>query len=240
MLFGAVTLLLLIACTNVSALLLARTADREQEIATRFALGASRGRVVAQLLAETFVLAAAGAAAGMAVVRGAGKSFARLATELPRVHEIGIDWRVVAYTLVCAFAATIACGLLPALRFTRRSLSAGIAQGGRGQASRGTTVQWVLVGVQVALAVVLLAGAGLLLRTFQQLGRVAPGFDSAHVLTFHISGPYAETANYPALISRINRILDALRATPGVESAATSLLLPGVGGLPRAELKIEE
>src|SRR5204863_5335913 len=123
------------------ALLLARTADREQEIATRFALGASRAAIVAQLLTETLVLAVAGGVAGMAVVWVAGRSFAALAAALPRVHEIGIDWRVVTYTLICAFAATIPCGLLPALRFTRQSLSAGIARGGRGQVSSGTTVQ---------------------------------------------------------------------------------------------------
>jgi putative ABC transport system permease protein len=239
-LFGAVSLLLLIACTNVAALLLARTTERRREIAIRFALGASRPAVILQLLTETLVLALAGSAAGLAIVWISGSSFATLAKTLPRVREIAIDWRLVVYTVACALIAAIACGLLPALRLTRRGISGALAQGGRAQVSAGGRLQWTLVGVQVALAVTLLAGAGLMLRSFQALGRVDPGFDPAHVLTFHVSGSWAETANMKALANRINRTIEALRTMPGVEGAATTVMLPGVEGMEQTQVDIDE
>lgn len=239
-LFGSVSLLLLIACTNIAALLLARTTEREREISVRFSLGASRASLLAQLLTECFVLAIAGAALGLFVAAAAAKAFRLLAASLPRVEEIALDWRIVLYTMACAVAATFICGLFPALRATRRSIAINLAHSGRTQVSARNPLQWLLVGVQVALAVTLLTGAGLLLRSFEELDRVSPGFDFGHVLTLRISGNWGETADYRKLTARINRTLDELRALPGIRAAATSATLPGVPSDSRTEVKIVE
>lgn len=238
-LFGSVTLLLLIACTNIAALLLARSAEREHEISVRFSLGASRRAVTVQLLTETFVLAVAGSAAGLLLAAASPWVFHSLARNLARVEEIGLDWRIVGYSLLCALVVTFLCGLLPALRATR-GLARPLAHSSRTQVSARNPMQWILVGFQVALAVTLLFGAGLLLRSFQELGRVSPGFDVDHVLTLHISGSWGETQDMKGMAQRINRTLDALRAVPGVEAAATSATLPGVPDENQAEMTILE
>lgn len=185
--FGSVTLLLMIACVNIAALLLSRAASRQHEIAVRFSLGASRASVAAQSLTEVLLLALAGAGMGLGLAAAAARVFRVLAKDLPRVDEIGLDWRIVVYALICAVAATLACGLVPAIVGTRRSLAGLLASSGRSQVSGRRQPQFVLVGIQVALAVTLLACAGLLLRSFQALGRVAAGFDPDHMLTFRIS-----------------------------------------------------
>ena len=239
LLFGSVSLLLLIACTNIAALLLSRAAARQHEIALRFSLGASRASVAGQLLTEVLVLAGAGAAVGLLVAAGTSRVFSALAKDLPRLEEIRLDGRIVLYSLGCAVAATLLCGLIPALRSTRRGLALSLARGGRSQVSGHHTGQFVLVGVQVALAVTLLAGAGLLLRSFQELGRVSPGFDPLHILTFHISNSYAETGGAEAR-QRTDRLLDGLRSIPGVEAATIAFGLPGVPNQYQVELKTTE
>src|SRR5437667_5698342 len=239
LLFGSVSLLLLIACTNIAALLLSRAAQRQHEISVRLSLGASRASVAAQLLTEAFVLALAGALLGLIVAAGASAAFHALAGNLPRIEEIGLDWRIVLYSLACAVAATLLCGLFPAIRGTRRNLSGFMAQASRTQVSARNPIHLLLVGVQVALAVTLLAGAGLLLRSFQALGRVEPGFDPSHVLTFQISSTWAE-AGGPGSKQRTDRILDSLRSIPGVEAAATSMAPPGVPTQYQTELNVTE
>ena len=168
-LFGSVSLLLLIACTNIAALLMSRSTSRQQEVAVRFSLGATRASVAAQQLAEVFVLALAGAALGLLVATGASAVFRTLARDLPRMDEIGLNWRIVFYCLVCALATTLLSGLFPAIRSTRRNLPASLAHAGRLQVSGRHPLQLALVGAQVAFAVTLLTGAGLLLRSFQEL-----------------------------------------------------------------------
>ena len=237
-LFGSVSLLLLIACTNIAALLLARATQRQQEISVRYSLGATRASVIAQLLTETSVLALGGAVLGLLVAAGASGVFRALAKSLPRVEEIGLDWRIVLYTLVSAVAVTLLCGLIPAIQATRRSLTSSLAHSGRALVSSRNPVQWLLVGVQVALAVMLLSGAGLLLRSFRELGRVSPGFEASHVLTLQISTTWAETG--PAAKPWTERVLDSLSAVPGVESVATSESLPGVPFGYQAELQVAE
>ena len=239
-LYGSVSLLLLIACTNIIALLLARAAQRQHEISVRFSLGGSRAAIVTQLLTEVFVLALAGAALGLLVANAASKVFRTLAADLPRVEEIRLDWRIVLYSLVCSVLATLVCGLFPAIRGTRRNMSSSLTQASRTQVSTRNPLQWLLVGVQVALAVTLLAGAGLLLRSFQELGRVSPGFDPNRVLTFHISASYAETADWKGLTQRIDRTIDSLGSMPGVETAATANALPGVPSHYEMELKFTD
>ena len=238
--FGSVTLLLLIACTNIAALLLSRAAGRQHEIAVRFSLGAARASVAAQLLSEVFLLALAGAALGLAFAAAAARVFRVLAKDLPRVDEIGLDWRIVVYSLVCAVAATLACGLAPAIAGTRRRLAGSLASSGRSQVSGRRRAQFVLVGVQVAFAVTLLAGAGLLLRSFQALGHVAAGFDPEHVLTFRISASWGETGDLKAAGQTVKRVLEAVAAIPGVQSSAATFLLPGVPGTFPVELTAAE
>jgi len=239
LLYGSVTLLLLIACFNIAALLLARTADREQEISIRFSLGASRRAVVGQLLSEIFSLALLGSLLGLGIAGAATRAFHLLSNTLPRASEITLNPAIVVYSLLCALATTFLCGLFPALRGTRRDLGHSLAQGGRTQVSRRNPMQWILVGVQVTLAVTLLTGAGLLLRSLQQLSRVHPGFDPSHVLTFQISGSWGETADMDSLVRRIDATLERIRAIPGVVSAATSSTLPGIPSLYQAEFNLD-
>src|SRR5262249_41945428 len=137
---------------------------------------------------------------------------------------IVLDARIMLYTLTCAVVATILCGIIPALRGSRRDTRGSLAQAGRTQVSSRSAMQWTLVGAQVALAVTLLAGAGLLLRSFQALGRVSPGFDMTHVLTLRISGSWAEND----MRERGKRTIDFLETVPGIERAAISASFPGV------------
>lgn len=239
LLYGSVSLLLLIACSNIAALLLARTADREHEISVRFSLGASRGAIILQLLSEVLALAVAGSLLGLIVAAAASHAFHLLSGQLPRAEEITLNWRIALYSLACAVATTVLCGLLPAIRGTRRQLAHSLAQTSRTQVSTRNPVQWVLVGVQVMLAVTLLSGAGLLLRSLGELSRVSPGFDPSHVLTFQVTGSWGETTNMRSVVQRIDRTLDGLRTLPGVENAATAAMLPGIPGLYQMEFKID-
>ena len=239
-LFGSVSLLLLIACANIAALLLSRVTGRQHEISVRFSLGASRATVAAQLLTEVLILALAGAAFGLLLATSASAVFRTLAKDLPRLDEVGLDFRVVFYSLACAVLTTLVCGVFPAVRGTRRNLAGTLAHAGRSQVSRRNPVQFVLVGVQVALAVTLLTGAGLLLRSFQELGRVSPGFDPRHVLAFHISANWGEAQDLKAARQRGDRILDGLRTVPGVEGAARAGTLPGVPEDYPMEMKVLE
>jgi predicted permease len=163
LLFGAVSVLLLIACTNIAALILSRAAAREQEIAVRFSLGASRRTVAFQLLTETAVLTFAGAALGLLVAAGASTGLRALAPQLPRFDEVGIDARIVTYTTATAVVVALLCGLFPAVRSARAAGS--LSRSTRAQVSSRHSLQWLLVGVQVALSLTLLTGAALLVRS---------------------------------------------------------------------------
>ena len=241
MLFVSVTLLLVIACTNIVTLLLARATQRRHEIAVRFSLGASRSAIVMQLLTEVFLLAFFGAALGLFVAAGASRVFRTLAADLPRVEEIRLDWRIALYALACSIVATLLCGAVPAMRGSSRTLSASLAQASRTQVGGRNRLQWLLVGTQVAMAVMLLAGAGLLLRSFRALGQVSPGFDASRILTFRISGSYGETADWKKLSHRIEQTVEVLGEVPGAEAAATTGDdLPGVPQHYPTELKFVE
>jgi putative ABC transport system permease protein len=179
-----------------------------------------------------------GSVLGLSVAAAASGLFRALAGQLPRVEEIHLDARIILYSLSCSVVVTFICGLFPAIRGTRSSLAGSLAQTSRSQVSGRNPVQWLLVGVQVALAVTLLAGAGLLLRSFQELGRVSRGFDSSHVLTFQLSMNYGETGDAKKLRQFTDRILETLRTTPGVESAAISVGVPGVPFRYQTEIKL--
>jgi putative ABC transport system permease protein len=226
--FGAASLLLMIACSNIAALLVARHGRRHQEVAVRFALGGSRLAVAAEQFTETMLLATAGAVAGIGVASAASNGLRRLAPDLPRLDEMALDGRILLYTTTASITVALACGLLPALRSTRRDA---MVAASATRASRRHRLQWLLVAVQVASSVTLLAGAALLLRSFDALSRIDTGFDASRVLAFRVYGTYggARAPEQPTqLLQRINRTLDGLAAMPGIESVSSVSALPGV------------
>ncbi len=237
MLLAAVSLLLLVACTNIAALLLARNAERQHEIAIRYSLGASRAAVVRQLLTEAVVLALIGSALGLGIAVVALQAFRALGAGLPRMAEVRLDWTLVAYSLGCAAVSVIVFGLFPSMR-TARSHD-GVSNR-RAETMATNRLQWTLVGIQVALSVTLLFGAGLFLRSFDQLMRVSPGFDAGRVVTFRITGSWNETVDMAALKRRMLTTLETLRATPGVAAAATAVAVPGVAFQFNTELRVVE
>jgi putative ABC transport system permease protein len=237
--YGAVSVLLLIACTNIAALLLSRATEREHEVSVRFALGASRVAVCGQLLAEAGVLALSGAALGVPVAIAAARVIHGLAPDLPRLDEMTIGARSLLYTTAVAAVVALLCGLVPAVRGARRGKR--LARSADAQVVPRQAVQWLLVGVQVALSVTLAAGAALLLRTSDALSRVDHGFDASHVLTFHVTARFGEDGgDYARVVQRINGTLDALAALPGVGAAATTTQLPGVPGGQQQEFHLVE
>src|SRR5262245_231771 len=240
LLFGAVSVLLLISCINIAALLLSRFAHREREIAVRLSIGASRSSVAAHVLIEAAVLAVIGTLLGLWIGAAGTATFRRLAPEMPRVDEIALDGRILLYTLASMATVTFLCGLVPAIRSTRTGLTGTLAETSRTQLAGRQRLQWLLVGMQVALSVTLLVGAGLLLRSFEELSRVNPGFQSRRVLAFRVSASWAETGNMPRLTQQINRMLDGLRTLPGVEAVATSATPPGVPNAYEEEFKLME
>jgi putative ABC transport system permease protein len=227
-LFGAVSLLLLISCINIAALLLSRAAHRDREIAVRLSIGASRFDVVGQMLTEAAILAVTGTLLGLAISAGGSAAFRQLAPNMPRIDEIALDGRILLYTLAIMATVTFLCGAFPALRGTRGSLAGTLAESGRTQVASRQRLQWLMVGIQVALSVTLLGGAGLLLRSLQELSRVNLGFQPQRVLAFRMSSHWDEVRNLPRLMQQIERVVDGLRTVPGVDAAATSVTPPGV------------
>jgi putative ABC transport system permease protein len=237
--FAAVSLLLFIACTNIAALLLSRTARRTHEIAVRFSLGASRSAIVGQLLTETALLVFAGSAVGLVVAAAALGALRTFLTDLPRQGEIVIEPRMLIYTMASAVVVALLCGLLPAVRSVRPFSST--SREGPARISARHSVQWLLVAVQVSLSVTLLSGAALLVRSLEALSHVDPGFDATRILTFRVSGDWGENYDDPAgLVQRVNSTLDELVGLPGVEAAGTSWTLPGAPGPYQTEFEVVE
>jgi len=237
LLFGAVTVLLLIACSNVGALLLSRGIQRAHEIAVRYALGASRMSVSLQLLVEAGVLALLGGLGGVVVAIGATAGLQGLAADLPRLHEAGLDARVAVFTGVSVVFVTLLCGVIPAWRAAGNR---NLARTEDVRVSPRRSMQWLLAGIQVALSVALLSGAGLLLRSAAELMRVERGFDSEGVLTFRISARFGEEQDYGRIVRRINRTLDELSTLPGVSAAATKEVPTGIPTSLPGEVEIVE
>jgi putative ABC transport system permease protein len=189
-LLGAVACVLLIACANVANLMLARAAARQREMAIRAALGAGRARLMRQLLTESLLLALFGGGLGLVLAMwGLDAIIAASPDALPRVREIALDGRVVAFTCAVALATGVAFGLVPALAASRVDLNDALKEGGRGTTAARGRLRQALVVVEVMLSLVLLVGAGLMLRSFWRLGDVRPGLDANHVLTLRVSLP---------------------------------------------------
>ena len=228
-LLGAVAFVLLIACANVANLVLAKTFSRRKEVAIRSALGASRRRLLQQVLSETVLLAVAGGALGLVLAHyGMVLMVKFLPQQLPRSSEIGLDGWVLAFTLGISLLTGLAAGLLPALRMIKKDVSEALKQGlGRTASdSAGNRTRSVLVVCEVALSLMLLIGAGLLIRSLGVLHAVNPGFDADHVVTMDLSIASNKFATPAEQINFFNRVLDRVRVLPGVQSAGLINHLP--------------
>jgi len=218
-LFGAVALVLLIACANLANLLLARAAGRRREMALRAALGASRARLIRQLLTESLLLALAGAALGSVLAYWGGEMLLALSpASLPRAREVGLDARALGFTLAVSLFCGLLFGLAPAWQTSAVDLNRGLREGGKGTGAAGNRLRGLLVIAEVALALVLLIGAGLFIRSFQKVQEIKPGFDAGNVLLVRLALP---PNNYPdgAAITRFTEQAGQRLATlPGVQA----------------------
>ena len=229
-LMGTIGMVLLIACANVANLLLVRAEGRQQELAVRSALGASRGRIAYELLAESVILGLVGGLAGLGLAYGAVRLLIALAPgNLPRLDNISIDGFVLLFTFVISIVAGLLFGAIPILKYAGPNVAGGLRGGGRtSSASRDRhRARSTLVVVQVALALVLLVGSGLMIRTFQALRHVDPGFtDPQTLLTLRLSIPSAQVKEPEAVIRMHQAIMDKVAAVPGVTSVGLVSLVP--------------
>src|SRR5579862_6504143 len=231
MLMAAVGFVLLIACVNVANLSLARSMGRSREFAIRTALGAGTKRVLRQLLTESVLLAAGGGALGLLLaIWGKAGALNLVSDSLPRAQEISLDWRVLLFTFAISILSGILFGLAPAIRTLRPNLQETLKEGGRGNSGGRHRGQGLFVAVELSMAVVLLIGAGLMLRSLSRLWESSPGFDPNHVLAFEVGLPPTMAKAAPEEIrARLREVHRRLAALPGVESVSAQR-----GSLPMA------
>jgi predicted permease len=240
-LLAAVAFVLLIACANVANLLLSRAASRAREVAVRRALGAGRWRVMRQHLTESLLLALAGAAAGLLLAAWFKDLLVSFSPDdIPRLNELRLDWRVLAFTFVVALLTTLLTGLTPALQSVQPRLASALKEGGqKGATGQGRRVRGGLVIAEVSIALVLAAGAGLTVRSFMRLQEVDPGFDPDKTLTLRVSLPregYKEDAQQRAFFERAEQSMAGL---PGVAATGSTTLLPLKGYRWTGDMTIE-
>lgn len=230
-LFGAVGLVLLAACANLTSLLLAQITSRRRELALRGALGATRWNLLAQVMTESAVLALAGGALGLLVASWTlGALISEIPSSVPRAAAIGIDSGVLFFTLVLSLAAGLAVAVLPALRGSRSDLGASLTTGARAAGGRRHRLHHAFIAAEVALAVVLTIGAGLLVKSFQRVREVDPGFVASGVHTFQLKPPTAAYEGEEAVRRYFEQVAERVRAVPGVASAAVINRLPMAAG----------
>ena len=231
-LLGAVGFVLLIACANIANLLLVRASERGREIAVRAALGSGRGRIVAQMLTESLVLAAAGTVLGLGLAwQGIRVIKALSPANLPRIESVSLDGRAFAFAAIVAVVAAILFGLAPALRAVRGNLADGLRDRGTDTGgARGNKLRTVLVVSEVTLSLILLIGAGLMVRSFAAIQKVNPGFDPKNVATFNVPIPFLKYLTSQLRASFLNQLGERLAALPGVESVGGVTPLPLAGG----------
>jgi putative ABC transport system permease protein len=228
-LLGAVGCVLLIACVNVANLLLARAAARESEIAVRSALGAGRARIIRQLLTESVILGVLGGGLGLLLAVWGVEALLRMEPQgIPRLGEVRVDPTVIAFTMALALLTGILFGIVPAFQSARSGLASTLKESGRGTLTTrsGARMRTALVVAEVALAVMLLAGAGLLIRSFSKLAAVDPGFKVQPALAFDLSLPESRYDTEEREIAFFDQLLPKLKALPGVQEAAAVLSLP--------------
>jgi putative ABC transport system permease protein len=224
--FGAVAFVLLIACANIANLLLARASARKKEMAIRSALGAGRWRIARQLLTESILLSIVGGTLGLLLGRWGIQLILYISPDaIPRSREIGLDWKVLGFTLAISFITGILFGLVPALQAGEVDVHETLKDTGRGMSGR-SWLRSSLVVAEVATTLVLLIGAGLMIRSFYMLQKVNPGFSYEHLTSFSVSLPQKKYANEDGRANFYNQLLENLRNTPGVESVAAASGLP--------------
>ncbi|HEU4996585.1 MAG TPA: ABC transporter permease [Gemmatimonadaceae bacterium] len=226
---AAAGLVLLVACANVTNLILVRADGRQRELAVREALGAGRARVMAHFFSESVLLTSIAGAVGFGVAALAVRALKAMGpAEIPRLAEVSIDWVVVLFAIVAVAVVAAVCSAIPALRIGRIHISNALREGGRG-GTVGKTQQRVrgaLVAAQIALALVVLAGSGLLMRTFQRLSSVRPGYDPTNVATFWVSLPQARYANDSAVVRFYAALSERIAQVPGVRTVGLTSRLP--------------
>ena len=228
-LFGAVGFVLLIACANVANLLLSRAAVRQKEVAIRAAVGASRVRLIRQLLTESMLLALVGGLVGVGIAYLTVKALRVFGPDnIPRLNEVGIDSRVMAFTSFIALLTGVFFGLAPALRASRVDLNEVLKEGGRSGASGsgGHRTRKLLVVFEIALSLLLLIGAGLLIRSYRRVWNAYPGFNPHNVLSLRLSLPVVKYPNPESITPFFRRVVERLNQVPDVESVATTYSLP--------------
>jgi len=228
--FGAVGCVLLIACANVANLMLARAIGRQKEIAVRAALGAARARIVRQLLTESLLLALAGGALGLLIAFWLVKALVAFGPAIPRLDEIGLDGGAVAFTFGVSLLTSLLCGLAPALSASRPDLNEALKEGARGASGNSGLSRGALVVAEVALTLVLLVGAGLLIRSLWRVMQINPGFDPEGALTMQVSLPESEYGGSSRKIAFYRQLLERLKSVPGVEAVGMINNLP-MGGV---------
>ena len=240
MLLGAVGFVLLIGCANLANLMLARAERRQHEIAVRAALGAERRRIVQQLLTESLLLAAIGGSLGVLLADWMVKLFvASRPVTIPRIDLVAVDGRVVAFAAVLTAVTGIVFGLAPALRASAPDLQAALRQTGRGSVSRSRRLRSTLVVAEVALALVLLVGAGLMIRSFARLAAIEPGFDPEGVVTMRVTLPPAKYRELDRWLAFHAALVQRVSALPGVAAAGVNSAVPLEGGGAEAGVLVE-
>ncbi|HEV2340870.1 MAG TPA: ABC transporter permease [Candidatus Acidoferrales bacterium] len=240
MLLGGVGFVLLIACTNVANLLMVRAAGRKAEFALRAALGARQGRMVRQVLTESVLVALCGGALGLLfAVWGTQAALSALPAALPRAVEIGLDTRVLFFTAAVSLLAGILFGLSPALRASRVDVNHALKECSRGFGGGHRKIQSILVVGEMASAMMLIIGAGLMIRSLNRLWRVDPGFDPNHALTFKILLPASVSASAARTRVYLEQLRENLDALPGVEASSATMDLPLSGQFPALPFWLE-
>jgi len=229
-LLGAVAFVLLIACANVANLLLVKAAGRQREIAVRSSLGASRSRIFGQMLTESLALSLMGGVVGLALAYGTLRGLLMLApSNLPRITQVALDWRAVCFTLAVSILTGAVFGLAPGWHASRTDLNSLLKEGSRGAGTRNRLRSALIVG-QVAAALILLAGAGLLIRSFYELEHVDAGFQPEHVMTMQLAPALYKYRSHPDLLVQLaNGITSGVSNLPGVKSVGISTSVPLLG-----------
>ena len=244
-LLATVAFVLLIACANIANLLLARATSRQKEIAIRAALGAGRVRLIRQLLTESLLLSLVGGALGfLLAVWGSSLLVSLIPEDVPRVHEVSVDGRILAFTLLISFVTGVVFGLAPALQAAKLDLNASLKEGLRGTTAglRENRFRGLLVVSEVAMAVVLMVSASLLIKSFVRLLEVKPGFNPSHVLTMDVQLPNLPPSRYAkeeAQTAFFAQLMDRIKALPGVQGAGSVVTLPLTGAFESTDLIIE-